>query len=80
MFGWSLVRTEKLRKTEAWLNFYLNESSVCELENESLSEELDEAQKENERLFDLHNKRLTKPRKDKNGTLRNPDGEFAKND
>lgn len=39
---------------------------------------LAEAREENKRLFDQHNKRLTKPKPDKNGVLRDNNGRFAK--
>ena len=43
-----------------------------------LEKKLGEAIRENQRLFDHHNKRLTKPKPDKKGILRNNDGTFAR--
>ena len=71
MFGWRLIRIEKLRGQSELTAFFAKKCAKLYLE-------LCEAKKENERLFDYHNKRLTKPRRDKRGVLRNPDGTFAK--
>lgn len=39
---------------------------------------LAEAVAENDRLFTYHNDRLTNPRRDKSGKLRNRNGQFAR--
>lgn len=49
-----------------------------EIKINRLEVQLKEAIEENKRLFDYHNKRLTKPKPDKNGVLRNKDGTFAR--
>lgn len=40
--------------------------------------ELEAARLENERLFNLLNERQSRPKPDKSGKLRNPDGTFAR--
>ena len=71
MFGYTLIKTKELDDLIS-----KNDNQFFDLVR--LKEELRHAHEENNRLFNFHNKRLTKPKKDKNGVLRNPDGTFAK--
>ena len=70
MFGYALVRKANidhlLEENDYWYNQILD-----------LQKELTEAKEENKRLWNFHHNLLTKPRKDKNGVLRHPDGRFA---
>jgi len=84
MFGWTLIKT-RILNFERGINVFTEaELELLERENEYLQEEFDrllveneEIKEENKRLFDMHNKKLTKPRRDKNGDTRNPDGTYA---
>ena len=71
MFGFTLIKIKEL-------NGLISKNDKQFFDLVILKEDLRLAHQENKRLFDFHNKRLTKPKKDKNGVLRNPDGTFAK--
>ena len=71
MFGWGLYRKDYVEGLEIAKNHWFEKS------RQQLFE-LKLANDENKRLFDYHNNKLTKPKRDKNGVLRNPDGTFAK--
>ena len=64
MFGYTIIKTTELEKLK--LSLCIKEKRMRQMAEE------------NYRLFDHHNTKANKPRRDKNGALHDSDGKFVK--